>query len=446
MLKLRKVRTVFVLVCAIYSSFALAQFCPYEPLGELKGETATCVLATYSFREGSTDQSLAASNWGPASSTFDGLSLFDEQVPQPSNISPPFGSGSSIVALGTPDSASGIRVEHRGRVAMKPRASGGEFTQTMAFESHARVTFTPFIPDSAGETTVSVIVDYLQKFRLTDDAAGGADTGQANGGATVLLRNASEASLADDISGSAFLNMDTGEDPNLWNDFEKGGTSVSCGDACRDITVILQRTAEVPTNQPISLDAYTYGLADNYGQDTGSTVYSNDNQDTAIVKISSANPAVRFNVAGDLPALAINAGMNDAWYNPATAGQGLLISVFPNSKQMFVAWFTYDVERPPEDVTAMLGEPGHRWLTAQGPFEGNTANLTIYLTEGGVFDSAVPEATTNPAGDGTMTVTFPDCSAGIISYEIASLSLSGEIPIQRIVPDNVPLCESLANP
>jgi formylglycine-generating enzyme required for sulfatase activity len=142
--------------------------------------------------------------------------------------------------------------------------------------------------------------------------------------------------------------------------------------------------------------------------------------------------------------LQINAGLNDAWYNPATVGKGFLITVFPDIQRMFVAWFTYDTERPPEDVTAMLGEPGHRWLTAQGPYVGDTANLTIFITEGGVFDAAEPAATTDPAGDGTMTIEFADCANGLVSYEIASLGISGEIPIERIALDNVSLCETLS--
>ena len=142
----------------------------------------------------------------------------------------------------------------------------------------------------------------------------------------------------------------------------------------------------------------------------------------------------------------INAGLNDAWYDPATAGQGFLIAVFPEISQMFVAWFTFDTERPPEDVTAMLGDPGHRWLTAQGPYNGNTANLTIYVTEGGVFDAAEPPASLDPSGDGSLKLEFADCSEGMVSYEITSLGISGDIPIQRIVPDNVPLCEALADP
>ena len=112
---------------------------------------------------------------------------------------------------------------------------------------------------------------------------------------------------------------------------------------------------------------------------------------------------------------------------------------------MFLAWFTYDTERPPEDVTAMLGEPGHRWLTAQGPYAGDTATLTISVTEGGVFDAAEPPASTDPAGDGTMTIEFSDCTQGLVSYEITSLGVSGEIPIQRIAADNVSLCESLGS-
>jgi len=136
----------------------------------------------------------------------------------------------------------------------------------------------------------------------------------------------------------------------------------------------------------------------------------------------------------------INAGMNDAWYNPATNGQGFLIIVWENIQMMFVAWFTYDVERPPEDVKAILGEPGHRWLTAQGPYSGDTAMLDILVSSGGVFDSAEP-VVGPPVKDGALQIQFTDCKAGVIKYNIPSLNLSGEVPIERIAPDNVALCD-----
>jgi PKD repeat protein len=140
--------------------------------------------------------------------------------------------------------------------------------------------------------------------------------------------------------------------------------------------------------------------------------------------------------------LVINSGMTDAWYDPATDGQGMLIMVWDSIRFVFMAWFTFDTERPPQDVTAILGEPGHRWLTASGPFEGDTAILNLYLTAGGVFDAAQPPAITDQAPIGTATIKWTDCNAGILSYDIPSLSLSGNIPIQRIVSENISICEA----
>lgn len=170
-------------------------------------------------------------------------------------------------------------------------------------------------------------------------------------------------------------------------------------------------------------------------------------------RISSApddraqNNEIGFRVAAsslDGLGFQINNGLNDAWYNTDTPGQGFLITVFPDIGEMFLAWFTFDTERPPEDVQAILGEPGHRWLTAQGPYSGDTANLTIYVTQGGVFDASDPPATTDLDGDGTLTIEFADCSSAFATYEITSLGLSGEIPLQRIVDDNVSVCEALS--
>jgi len=56
---------------------------------------------------------------------------------------------------------------------------------------------------------------------------------------------------------------------------------------------------------------------------------------------------------------------------------------------------------------------GHRWVTAQGPYDGDTATLTGYLTESEVFDTA------------------------------DSPAVSDEIPPPRIVADNEALCEAL---
>jgi hypothetical protein len=137
----------------------------------------------------------------------------------------------------------------------------------------------------------------------------------------------------------------------------------------------------------------------------------------------------------------INSGLNDAWYNPETAGQGFIISVFPEISQVFMAWFTYDVERPDDSVTANLGEPGHRWLTAQGPYVDNQAVLEVWNTVGGIFDSAVP--TPFSEKDGEIIIEFTDCNAATLTYDIPSVDKQNTLLIQRVTQDNVALCELL---
>jgi hypothetical protein len=140
----------------------------------------------------------------------------------------------------------------------------------------------------------------------------------------------------------------------------------------------------------------------------------------------------------------INAGVNDAWYFPGTDGQGFFIIVYPDIQLLYLAWFTYDVERPAEEVEAILGDSGHRWITAAGPYAGDTAMLDITVTSGGVFDMGEPVPENSAPGSvGTMEVTFVSCTSGLVKYNMPGLGLAGEVPIQRVVNDNVALCEAL---
>ena len=140
----------------------------------------------------------------------------------------------------------------------------------------------------------------------------------------------------------------------------------------------------------------------------------------------------------------INAGLNDAWYNPATDGQGFFITVFPDLDAVLLAWFTYDTELPAEGATANLGDPGHRWLLAVGPIEGNQAIMEIEMTSGGLFDTAtVIERTDPPGSDGTITLTFDGCNSGTVEYDIKPINQQRTVPIQRVAKDNIVLCEAL---
>jgi hypothetical protein len=141
----------------------------------------------------------------------------------------------------------------------------------------------------------------------------------------------------------------------------------------------------------------------------------------------------------------INPGMNDAWYNADTAGQGFLVTVLPNSRTLFLAQFTFDTELPPEDVTAVLGAPEHRWIVAAGQYCGRTADLAAELTYGGRFNAETPAPQGEP-GYGTYSIRFPDCASAILDYDLPAAEKSGRITLERIVLDNVALCEALREP
>jgi len=136
----------------------------------------------------------------------------------------------------------------------------------------------------------------------------------------------------------------------------------------------------------------------------------------------------------------MTAELAGSWFNPATAGQGFFLDVFDEINQLFLAWFTYDLSRPDGSVTAEIGDPGHRWLTAFGPFDGDSADLSIEWTVGGVFDSGTPAPTQST--DGTIQLEFTDCATGTITYDLGSTNASGVVSIQRPANDNVDLCRN----
>jgi hypothetical protein len=146
-------------------------------------------------------------------------------------------------------------------------------------------------------------------------------------------------------------------------------------------------------------------------------------------------------VSADDTGFAIHAGLNDAWYNPDTNGQGFFLTVYPDVGQIFLAWFTYEIEGVDVSQEASLGSAGHRWMTAQGTYSGGFADLQITVTEGGVFDAGEPLPVHRP--DGSVLLEFENCSKGTATYDIPSIGRQGVIPIQRVVPDNVPHCEMM---
>lgn len=147
----------------------------------------------------------------------------------------------------------------------------------------------------------------------------------------------------------------------------------------------------------------------------------------------------RITVVGEEKVFQINAGLNDAWYNPDTSGQGFFITVFPDLGFVSLAWFTYETE-PVVGVEFNLGDASHRWLTALGPITGDTSLMDITFASGGMFDIATD---IQRADGGTITLIFDSCNSGSVAYDIPSISKSGVVPIQRVADDNIKICDAL---
>jgi hypothetical protein len=158
---------------------------------------------------------------------------------------------------------------------------------------------------------------------------------------------------------------------------------------------------------------------------------------------SASDKVVRFEVQIE-EGFVLNAGLNDAWFNPLTAGQGLFVNVFPETGKVFLAMFTFDSTAPDGGSMASVGGPAQRWLTAIGDIDGNQVTMDVAYTTGGVFDSAEPGPTTVD-GQGTLVLSFSDCASGQLAYDLPLAGLQGTIPLQRVVQDNVSLCEDLAS-
>jgi hypothetical protein len=143
-------------------------------------------------------------------------------------------------------------------------------------------------------------------------------------------------------------------------------------------------------------------------------------------------------LSGPAEDFVINSGLNDAWYDPTLDGQGFTISVFEDKGTVFLAWFTFDTEPPASSATANLGDPGQRWLTAQGAYEGRQAELVVYSPSGGLFNASPPVPELDPIG--SMILEFEDCYTATISYELPGIERSGSIPIRRVATDNLCNC------
>ncbi len=133
--------------------------------------------------------------------------------------------------------------------------------------------------------------------------------------------------------------------------------------------------------------------------------------------------------AGTFP---INFGHSGGWFDESVPGQGMLVDVQPETRSIFMAWFTHDVMD-----SMKIGDTDHRWITAQGNYDDGVANLTLFLTSGGVFNQSDNVTTTSV---GTAQLAFSSCDSATLDYQFDS-GPTGQIALQRLLGSS--LCESL---
>ncbi|HSC12612.1 MAG TPA: hypothetical protein VLC97_16685 [Rhodanobacteraceae bacterium] len=115
------------------------------------------------------------------------------------------------------------------------------------------------------------------------------------------------------------------------------------------------------------------------------------------------------------PVQGFDARQSGSWFDPATAGQGLQMTIIPpgngSSGLVFAAWFTFDPAGQSDD-------PIHQhWFTLQGDLSTATegkVTLPIYRIIGGPFDGA---PTQNFTQVGHATLTMQGCDSAQFQYQ-----------------------------
>jgi hypothetical protein len=115
------------------------------------------------------------------------------------------------------------------------------------------------------------------------------------------------------------------------------------------------------------------------------------------------------------PAQGFDARQSGSWFDPATGGQGIEMTIIPagnaSNGVAFVAWFTFDPAGQSDD------QIHQHWFTLQGDLSAaadGKVTLPIYRIIGGPFDGA---PTQNFSEVGHATLTMQGCDSAQLDYQ-----------------------------
>lgn len=203
------------------------------------------------------------------------------------------------------------------------------------------------------------------------------------------------------------------------------------GDYCSGRIWGLQRIGDAWQVELLANEAFNILT---FGEDQAGEIYLSSG--AGVFLLSDGEPASQ-------PPVTINRGLTDAWVNANAPFQGMFITVFPDLERIFVAWFSFDSEPPSPEAMATFGAADQRWVTALGGYQGHRAELKAELTTGGRFNASDPLATQDTSY-GTISIEFWHCNLASVEYDFPGPGLSGSFSMQRVLDDNVGLCEALS--
>lgn len=226
-----------------------------------------------------------------------------------------------------------------------------------------------------------------------------------------------------------------------WDELEPVAEAAAKGAYLEELGIRELKQALQLTDEQLLIDAYSEMLNGAYLHLLAFAEMLYDNPfdyDAQILDQADVDQALASAISMAGGEFEVNPGLNDAWYRPTTSGQGFFLTVYPEKGIVMLAWLTFDLDFPGQEAIASLGDPCQRWLTAQGPYDGDQAELVIYNSSGGLFNSGAVVTKHEPIG--SITLKFENCESGTVNYDLPSHGLSGEIPIQRVASDNIAAC------
>ena len=118
----------------------------------------------------------------------------------------------------------------------------------------------------------------------------------------------------------------------------------------------------------------------------------------------------------------IGAGITGNWFDPSQNGHGLILEVLPGNV-LLAQWFVFGPTGGPV------------WLVAVGPINGDSAEVSAYVTDGpgGRFPPAFDATQVYREAWGQISFVFTDCNHGTVSWRPVMGGYSARsMPISRL--------------